>query len=258
MPILLRQHVAQKLIADTFGSKEGLAAAWEARCETQPTFPRARQRAALYRWITDGVPTSISGEDETYFALCALLNVDPLTLFDFEKNEYFSRFAWFRQLIYFGRSAPSEIATLLRMYRPGDVWPSDAIALNCFGRRWIHRHLTNRDNWRHSDYGLLKATFSDTLASHPKAVHIAYRRIASDVNDTMWRYYGTVMAIDGELELYTESGAFKKMSQVLPGEIRFRTYFGGRPVEWRVASLHEFTLETEFPFNDETTISFTW
>jgi len=48
------------------------------------------------------------------------------------------------------------------------------------------------------------------------------------------------------------------MERIEEDEIRFRTYYGGRPVEWRVVSLHEFEISKEFPFNDMKTIGFNW
>jgi hypothetical protein len=74
----------------------------------------------------------------------------------------------------------------------------------------------------------------------------------------MWRYYGTVIAVDGRLDLYNEAGGHQHMPQADKNEIRFRTYYGGRDVEWRVASLHEFSADFEFPFNDMSTIGFNW
>jgi len=74
----------------------------------------------------------------------------------------------------------------------------------------------------------------------------------------MWRYYGTVIAVDGQLILYNESGGHQEMRQAENNEIRFRTYYGGRPVEWRIAGLHDFSTELEMPYNDMNTIGFNW
>ena len=74
----------------------------------------------------------------------------------------------------------------------------------------------------------------------------------------MWRYYGTVLADDQKLKLYNEGGDYQQMQQVENDEIRFRTYFGGRPVEWRIVSLHDFLCTYELPFNDKKTIGFDW
>ncbi len=256
MTIFLRQELTGRLVHEIYGGYDGLAAAWEERAARSASFPRARQRSSLYRWVSTGVPTGRDGADHQFFALCGLLDVDPLVIFDFHDNGYFSKFARIRQLIYYGRQALGGIATMFDMYRPADIWPSDSLARACFGRAWHWQQLTNSENWRDSDYILLKACFSDGRTSHPRGVHIAYRRLG--VPDTMWRYYGTVLAIDKKLELYSESGTFLTMDQVHEDEVRFRTYFGGRPVEWRITSLHEFSLQTEFPFADSRTIGFTW
>jgi hypothetical protein len=143
------------------------------------------------------------------------------------------------------------------MYRPADTWPSDIIAQLCFGRGWCAHHLTNREEWNNSSYILLNPRFSDGKKQHPRAVHIAYRRIG--VPDTMWRYYGTVLAIGGAIELYSESGRHQTAVQSDEDEVPFRTYFGGRPVEWRIASLHKFSMmDPVFPSNDDSVVTFTW
>jgi hypothetical protein len=74
----------------------------------------------------------------------------------------------------------------------------------------------------------------------------------------MWRFYGTVIAIGDRIELYSEGGAFQGMSRAESQVIPFRTYYGGRPVEWRVASLHAFDLAMKFPCNDTSVVSFVW
>ena len=148
------------------------------------------------------------------------------------------------------------LTPFMEMYRPGDNWPSDAIAQACYGRPWFAAQLTNEDAWQSTDYILVKTRFSGEVGCQPRAVHVAYRRVR--VPDTMWRYYGTVIAVDGQLRLYNESGGHQEMQQVENNEIRFRTYYGGRPVEWRIASLHNFSTIFEMPFNDMNTIGFNW
>lgn len=104
---------------------------------------------------------------------------------------------------------------------------------------------------------MVRAKFGCSFeAWEPRAVHIAYRRKISPV--TMWRFYGTVLCIDNELRLYSESGAFQTMPQVEADEIRFRTYFVGCEVELRTASLNEFTVDTTVPHNDTSTVGFEW
>lgn len=256
MTILLRQDLVNRLVESIHGSYDVLAAAWEEHAAHQQDGLKSPSRSTLYRWVADGVPTLKDGSDHRFFTLCGLLDVDPLVIFDFKRSGYFSKFARLRQLVYFGRKSLGGIATLLDMYRPGDIWPSEAISLNCFGHGWRAHHLTNREDWDNSNYILLRSHFSDGRSNHPRAVHVAYRR--HGVPDTMWRYYGTVLAIDKRVELYSESGTFQEFQQPHDNEIPFRTYFGGRPVEWRIASLHEFSLHSHYPSHEPTAVTFTW
>lgn len=256
MTIFLRQKLTAKLVHNIYGGFDELAAEWEDRASDQPNFPKPKQRSSIYRWLPNGVPTKQEGSNLQFFGFCALLDVDPLAIFDYERNGYFSKFAKIRQMIYYGQRALGGLAPLLEMYRPNDIWPSDEIARICYGHPWFANEFTNSEDWSSTDYLLVKVKFSQPIRSAPRAVHVAYRRVG--VPDTMWRYYGTVLAIDGKLELYNESGDYQHMEQVEGDGICFRTYFGGRPVEWRIVSLHEFSVEKVFPYNDMTTIGFNW
>lgn len=265
MPIFLRQEVTSRLVHELHGGFEGLAAAWEEAADQRPDFPRAKQRATIYRWLPYGVPVkkynffSLRRNpvlDLQIFAFCSLIDVDIMSIFDFHRNGYFSQFAKIRRLIALGHQALDEYAPLLAMFAPAETWPSNDISSLCYGRNWFSYEFTNVDEWRSLDYILLKINFLRAPASNPRAVHIAYRR--AKTRDTMWRYYGTVIAIDGRLELYNEGGDFQSMPQRSIEEIVFRTYYGGRPVEWRIASIHEFSIELEYPFNDMSVIGFNW
>jgi hypothetical protein len=254
--IFLRQEVTKQLVTEKYNGFDGLAAAWEEEAMTRPMFPKSKQRSTVYRWLIDGVPSSKDKSECNIFALSSLLDVDPLVLFDFKRNGFFSNFAKLRQLIYFGNNTIGGLAPLLRMFKPGDEWPSDFLARNFYDRPWFSEQFSNEGELPSSDYVLLKARFSENLSAQPLAVHIAYRRTNSP--DTMWRYYGSVLSIQDKLELYSEGGSFQKMDIKKMGEIQFRTYFGGRPVEWRVVSLHNFSLDRDMAFNDMQIIGFNW
>lgn len=263
-PVFLRQDLTSRLVKEIHGGFIEMAVAWEEMAEERPNFPRPKAKSTIQRWLPNGVPVKRpnpespkdEGSDLQLFGFCALLDVDPLAIFDYKRNGYFSSFSVIRQLVYFGQRALGGLAPLLEMYRPGDVWPSDEIALACYGRQWFAHEFTNAEDWKRTDYILVKVKFLKPIQDRPRSVHIAYRRIG--VPDTMWRYFGTVLSIDEKLQLYNESGDYQSMDQIEQDEIRFRTYYGGRPVEWRIVSLHEFKVSKEFPFNDMKTIGFNW
>lgn len=254
--IFLRQDLTNRLVQEAYGGFDELSAEWEETVKTSPLFPEPKQRSTIYRWLIKGVPAGTDTSEFQMIALCALLDVDPLILFDFEKNGFFSKFAKLRRLIQLGKYSLGGLAPLLELLSPDDVWPSERIAKLCYGRSWFSHQFKNAEDWNSADYILVKVQFIEQLKSHPLAVHIAYRRTTSP--DTMWRYYGSVLAMDGELKLYNENGDYQTMEQVNPGEIQFRTYFGGRPVEWRIVSLHDFSIEKDYPFNDMKIIGFNW
>ena len=248
------------MVKQEYGGFAGLAAEWEERHRVDNRFPRPRQESTIHRWTLSGIPTKKSAanqsDDMQLFGLSALLDIDPLALFDFERNGYFSRFNKIRQMIFAGFGSSSVLSPLIALYGPRDPWPNELIMNTCFNRNWHCEVFNNGGNWNHTNYALVKTQFSTDTFTRPRTVHIAYRRLRS--RDTLWRFYGSVMAIENELRLYSESGDFQTMRQANENEIRFRTYFGGRPVEWRIASLHPFSLENEVPFDDKQTIGFEW
>ena len=252
MPIHLRQDVATLALAQVEGGLDGLVGAWQALAEDNEDVVRPRQKSTIYRWLKKGVP----GGGEEVLAICGLLDVDPLALFDYQRNGYFDRFATLRRNIQLGLSKIGVLAPLYALYQPGPFWPSDGLAERYWSRPWCRQEFTNQADWTSSDYVLVTARFHQPPQGQPRAVHIAYRRLGS--RDTMWRFYGSVIALEGELHLYSESGDHQIMGQVNKDEIRFRTYFGGRPVEFRLASLHAAEIELEFPYNDPETIGFEW
>lgn len=253
MPIYLSNPITVELVNQLFGGFEGLVDAWEQRADANPRFPRPRQRSSVYRWMKDGVPS----RGNELLAFCALLDVDPLCLFDYDRNGYFRNFAIIRRNLQIGLAAAGVLSPLYRVYLPGPQWPSNDLVRDLYGREWFGKEFDNGAHWTDRDYGLVQCHFDPQGSkTRPRAVHIAYRRVGSP--DTMWRFFGTVLAISGELELYSESGAFQTMKQVVPNEIRFRTFFGDRHVEFRTASLHTFDLTTDVPMNDLSTIGFEW
>lgn len=247
----LRPELVSRLVTDIHGSYLDVSDAWQYRADRDSNFPKARDGTTIHHWVRNGVPVL----HEQVFALCAMLDVDPLAILDYKANGLADHFGVLRQLVYSGIGRLGGLSPLFSMYKPGDVWPSDSLARRHYGRVWFAKELTNDGETSSQDYMLLKTTFQNP-GRLPRAVHIAYRRTRT--TDTMWRPYGTVVAVDGELFLYSEGGDYQSMPQVAGDEIRFRTYYGGRPVAWRIASLHYFELETVRPFNDMQTIGFNW
>ena len=256
MALLLRQELINALARDAYGGFEGLADAWYMKNLESPDFPPAKNRASLYRWAREGVPVTGVQATNQLFAFCALLDVDPLAVLDYEKIGYFKRFAFLRHKVQLGLASLVGLAPIVEMYGPSAHWPSDDIAMRCYGRCWRRHEFVNESQWHSNDYALIRLRFAMPVLRRPRAALIAYRRL--DSPDTMWRVYGWVVGVEGRLALYDEAGRHQSMNGDDPDEMQFRTYFGGRLVEFRVASLHDFESTIEFPFNDKSGIGFEW
>jgi hypothetical protein len=127
-----------------------------------------------------------------------------------------------------------------------------------WGRPWHTEEFDNTIEHKSHSYALLKFNFSKPSNGNPRAVHIAYRRWSTRESDSMWRYYGTVIAIDDRIELYNENAVHLKMHRSNDDLIEFRTFFGGRRVQFKVASLHAFAMEKLYPFDNMSVIGFDW
>lgn len=256
MTIFLNREIVVELAHTWFGGFDQLATDWEALSELDPALPRTRSRTALYRWLSDGVPVKSGADRYLFLVLSGLLDVDPLCIFDFERNGYFSKFTKIRQLIYLGDPGRTSLAPVFDLYRPGEHWPSDTLARMYLRMEWKAHVFSNENFLSQNDYDLIKLDFDHGYATSPKAMHIAYRRM--NFPDRMWRYYGCVIAYKGSLRLYSESGDFQFMNSIKEREVRFRTYFGGRLVQFKIVSLHDLKFDLDVPFSDTSVIGFEW
>lgn len=261
MTIYLRRELVEHLIGHHFGNVDGLVEEWNQRVRAngKASYPPCRERATVYGWLTNGVPTRGRSKQQI-FGLCGLLDVDPMAIIDYEKNKFFKNFTNIRMSLYsiseraFGRGA-SNFAPLLDMFMPGPSWPNAATCDLFYSREWCAYEFDNAGHEKSEAYGLIKVRFSGQPDYPIRSSHIAYRRLNS--NDKMWRYYGLVNIIGQDLELYTEGGEYQTMACRKDGEIWFRTSFGNRPVEFRLVSLHDFSYSTNIT-SDMSIVGFNW
>jgi len=263
--VFLRADAARSLVKKKFKGYEGpgsLLERWEKEAARQSSFPSTPDRGTVHDWIANGFkkhPSSkLASDQSNLLGFCALLDVDPMCLFDFHRNGYFSKFTIIRTAIQRGAPKLSAWRPLLELMEPDENWPSDFIAQTYWQRPWSHSTFDNQDSYQSLDYAAIHVEFSRNDNGDPRAVHIAYRRWDSERTDQMWRYYGTVISQDGAIDLYNEGGRHRKMAQLQPNTISFRTYFGGRKVEFKLVSLHPFKEKIDFPCNDMSIIGFDW
>ena len=247
--LFLDSAIVDELIEDKFGSVDGLVGHWAA---DSPIGGEARERAAIYRWLKSGVPA----KEATIFAFCALLDADPISLIDYEKIGFFSKFYQIRKAIQIGLVATGPIAPMYEMYMPSRTWPSDWIAQKYYGHPWHAVEFDNVALAPEGQYAMIEIKFKENILKSTRCIHISYRR--TKPREEMWRPYGWVIRHLTKLRLYSESGDFQTYELSEPDTIKFRTFFGGREVEFRLASLHSFKHNIVYPVRKEGSVGFEW
>jgi hypothetical protein len=234
--------------------------------KSDPDFPPAPGRSTSYNWKNEGFPSinkyrrgsEVNPKFYQAVAACGQIDVDPLAVFDLERNGFASRFSKLRKAIQHGLGGLGAYAPLFELYEPDEVWPSSALAKRFWGRDWFAHVFSNENEYQSDDYGLVKIRFTQAPENLPRAVHIAYRRWDTRDQDTMWRFYGTVRRVQNQVELFNEGGVHQLMKRRPCCDLEFRTFFGGRKVEFKIASLHQFETEIVFPCNDMGIVGFNW
>lgn len=243
MPIPIRKSLALALIKDRFESVDGLVVEWEHRDHWHPSGKSSgrsdsRHKATIYRWLDHGVPSRA----ETVFGFASLLDVDPVALMEVDEDYVYSQFGRERRLYHLRRPTSTHLRPLGAIYEVDGEWPNHALANRYYGRNW-HTHDL------HHDPAVISNVYAAVLlasgnASAPRAYHFAYRR--SEVPDRTWRPYGTVVVLESNVILVSESGHFQRQPRASDW-FAVETYFGSGGADFRIASLHPFDLELEVP-----------
>ncbi len=252
MPIPIRKSLALSLIKDRYESVDGLVVEWEHRDQRNSSGksngrPDSRHKATIYRWLDHGIPSRA----DTVFGFASILDVDPVALMDVDEEYVYSQFGRERRLYHLRRPTSTHLAPLWSIYEVDSGWPNQALANTYYGRNW-HTYDFHHDPAAISDvYAAVMLTTGDVAA--PRAYHFAYRR--SGVADRTWRPYGTVVALEDDIILVSESGHFQQKPRS-GDRFSVETYFGLGAADFRIVSLHPFDLELEVPSHQTECVRF--
>ena len=253
MAIPLRTEMIREFIAHRFGSVDDLVVEWEERVRTgQQKIGKARNRGTIYRWLDEGLPS----RKEDILGFAALLDLDPIALLRIDDEFVRQHYGRERRLFQLGRLGQSRLAAFWSIYFPGGVWPDPSIARTLYGRDWVtweHRHDPEVLRNEFACFRFTPSTATDP--STPWVVHFAYRRVGA--RDGMWRPYGSVMRIGRTLLLISESGDLQERTVgEVASSIAVETHFGPGAAEFRVASLHAFSLTVVAPSHETNCLRF--
>lgn len=242
MAIPINEELVRSLIRRRFGSVDNLIVEWEHRVASKGQRRGVhRDRTTVYRWLSTGLPS----QTDDIFGFAAVLDVDPVALLSIDQRYVHEQFGRERRWFRLNRRRATYLAPLWPIYAAEDGWPNQALAEAFFGRHW---HVTDFAHDPTIITNVYAAIVLENRDPHdlaiPKTYHIAYRR--AGVSDRMWRPFGTVIGFETEIVLLSESGIYQRIERDGP-QVVFESYFGPGQAEFRIASIHAFSLTLEVP-----------
>ena len=242
--ITLNSELLKRLYAEYPGGLRALRDRWfEKYCNTSRDPARLPDRATFYRWRNGELP----GSPHQLMRLCGLLDADPLSVLSFPSGEE----APVIQRIYrsFWSNQWGELRTLSflpEFFGHHTSWPPQAIAAHFYNRTWSLQEFSHDPNIKSNFYPRIEIN-GDTRVHEklPQVFHFAYRQ--PSVFAKRWiqygyvsRYLNSVMLVNitGDIQRY-EAPSVKHPTNV-------ETWFGPGHADFRVASLHTFSLSVQF------------
>ncbi len=245
MTILIRKLDVLKHIEQRYGNVDNFVREWEEQIGSGTIKAgSAKDRATIYRWLNKGLPN----KTKDVFSFCGALDLDPISILDFEGGKIIKNFGKIRRSFQLGAAGVSSFRPLWEMFYPGPSWPSNELAESYYGRTWTAEEFEHEASDISNKYALLNMQISNEVeVSHPVVFHIAYRR--KSALDKMWRPYGSIIRINNVTKLISESGDFQEIRDNGDSRrVRAETFYGPSPVKFKLASLHKFKLlEREVP-----------
>lgn len=226
----LRRELIEKRVHERFGgSSARIAEAW-------PGNPP--NRSTLHRWLRgDTMPRS----SRQLLGLAGALDVDPFSLWSFDAANFESLCARVAAIARWG-SWPllHSLAFVADFIGPLEPWPPASIATNYYERPWFIRDVQHPARIRNYYAALAIGGPGMAAFADPQVWHFAYRDAGR--RRAGWRPYGFVEVAEGIIRLFDYAGV-TQMAR-LDSQERFfvETWFGEGAADFRIASLHGFTL----------------
>jgi len=253
MAIELDVPLVRELIETRFGSIDAFAAEWEHRIETRKQQSgKARDRATIYRWLKQGMPS----KKQELFGLAGALDIDPIALLRIDADYVMRSFPRERFLFQAGSKTRSKLHPFWEVFMPCPNWPNEELPKTFYGRPWT------KFQFKHAAVdvsnvfaGLLLKQKSHVDMLLPKVFLFAYRRTGAV--DTLWRPYGVVIHYRECTRLISQNGAYQEVHHpTVTQEFLVETYLGPGPAEFQIASLHGFDASLTIPSNNSLAVRF--
>lgn len=191
------------------------------------------------RWLRGEV---LPGSKERLLCLAGALDLDPCALWNFDPSTFPALCDGILAVARGGRwhHWKPAFGFLHQLVRPSVNWPPLGIAKEYFGRSWV---IEERE-YAPKEHRDLFQPFLIEAAGDPSGTNQIWHFAWRPRTGARWQPYGFVQLMDLTARLFAFSGA--TASEVLPPGSRRRfcveTWLGRGPAQFRIASLHPFTL----------------
>lgn len=230
--IALRRSLLRRLTRDKFCGITGVIQAW-------PIPSREPHRATLWRWLNANPPTT----PERIMELAGAFDLDPFALFETTARGYAALCRELARNIGAKRASPlsKDLHWVLDFIAPKPEWPPDNNSTEYFHREWELSDFRHTGRGSQNYFQKLSITARQRKFGEPQVWHFAFR--VPDATFPIWTPYGFVERRTDEIALYHIRGYTASIKTQFEVEtFAVETWFGIAAAEFRVASLHPFTL----------------
>jgi hypothetical protein len=227
-----REALRERLQRLFQGNISAVAAAWPHN-QTQP------HRSTILRWFSgDTLPRT----EENLLSLAAALDLDPFALWHLAP----ATFPAFCARIFEAASSGnwnrimSGLAFVGQFVLPSKNWPPIRLVRDYYGKEWVLAEFSF-PAMNHRDYfeSLLIVPRAPTAGD--QVWHFAWRPAL----DAPWRPYGFVRLFGTDLRLFSFTGLSAQAILSEPSSFCVETWIGPGSAHFRVASIHDFSLQTD-------------
>jgi hypothetical protein len=232
---LLKYLIARRL----GGGVTELLDRWNATCaEDGDDEKGAPHRATIYRWLQGSLPR----RDEL-LRLSGLLDVDPFCLLALPMEDEAAAIRQIHSSFWLNRWEPAALSFLAEFFGHQHFWPPAQLAKEYFGRDWHRQEFAHEPKIRANFYAQIElrgSIPSDTGV--PQVFHFAYQQ--PGLYGQRWIQYGFVEARGRMVRLVNITGQIERYElDTNSGCSLVETWFGPSPVNFRIASLHPFSIQ---------------
>lgn len=225
------------------GSIKELLNAWHERFGDENKVLSPPGEATIYRWKNgETTPRYV----EQVLAFGSLLDLDPIGLFSLPDDPDLLRgiFQSIAEDFIRGQFRQGSLSFLLDALRTHQGWPPPEVAGRYFKREWCNQDFIHDPSIIKGVYANVSMTHANGLHHGPLVYYFAYRR--TFVSLRAWIPYGVVIRKKNSAILFHVHGHTQiEHGLTARSPTIAATHFGSGEVEFRVTSLHEFSLDVD-------------